>query len=96
MTTTLERLLESVFSGRKFESGHTQITDKQIFKVLARLPYSLSKSQRTAIYRALRNDISYIQGPPGTGKTMTANAVANKLNKKVANTFQQACSNCFS
>lgn len=76
MTTTLERLLESVFRGRKFESGHTPVTEEQIFRVLARLPYSLSKSQRTAIYRALRNDISYIQGPPGTGKSFTISALA--------------------
>jgi len=76
MTTTLERLLESVFSGKKFESGHTPVTEKQIFNVLTRLPYSLSKSQRTAIYRALKNDISYIQGPPGTGKSFTISALA--------------------
>lgn len=76
MTTTLERLLESVFSGRKFESEHTPVEEEEIFKVLARLPYSLSKSQRTAIYRALRNDISYIQGPPGTGKSFTISALA--------------------
>ena len=69
--TTLERLLESVFSGKKFESEQSQVPEEKIFRVLARLPYSLSKSQRTAIYRALRNDISYIQGPPGTGKSFT-------------------------
>lgn len=74
--TTLERLLDSVFSGKKFESGHTPISEEQIFNILARLPYSLSKSQRTAIYRALRNDISYIQGPPGTGKSFTISALA--------------------
>ena len=74
--TTLERLLESVFSGRKFESEHSPADEEKIFEVLARLPYSLSKSQRTAIYRALRNDISYIQGPPGTGKSFTISALA--------------------
>ncbi|MCT0219502.1 AAA family ATPase [Synechococcus sp. CS-1329] len=73
---TLERLLESVFSGKKFESEHPPVQEEQIFKVLARLPYSLSKSQRTAIYRALSNDISYIQGPPGTGKSFTISALA--------------------
>lgn len=73
---TLERLLESVFSGKKFESENPPVQEEQIFKVLARLPYSLSKSQRTAIYRALRNDISYIQGPPGTGKSFTISALA--------------------
>lgn len=74
--TTLERLLESVFSGKKFESEHTPVAEEQIFNALARLPYSLSKSQRTAIYRALRNDITYIQGPPGTGKSFTISALA--------------------
>ncbi|MCP9810183.1 AAA family ATPase [Cyanobium sp. HWJ4-Hawea] len=74
--TTLERLLESVFSGKKFDTKHNPISEEQIFKVLAKLPYSLSKSQRTAIYRALRNDISYIQGPPGTGKSFTISALA--------------------
>jgi hypothetical protein len=74
--TTLERLLESVFSGKKFESEHLQIPDERIFEILSRLPYSLSKSQRTAIYRGLRNDISYIQGPPGTGKSFTISALA--------------------
>jgi hypothetical protein len=74
--TTLERLLDSVFSGKKFESEQIQVDEENIFKILARLPYSLSKSQRTAIYRALRNDISYIQGPPGTGKSFTISALA--------------------
>ena len=74
--TTLERLLQSVFAGKKFESGHRQIEDDDIFSSLTRLPFSLSKSQRTAIYRALKNDISYIQGPPGTGKSFTISALA--------------------
>lgn len=74
--TTLERLLEAVFAGRKFDSYHEQLPEEIIFASLARLPYSLSKSQRTAIYRALRNDISYIQGPPGTGKSYTISALA--------------------
>jgi hypothetical protein len=90
---TLERLLESVFSGNKFESEHPPIDEEQIFKVLARLPYSLSKSQRTAIYRALRNDISYIQGPPGTGKSFTISALAiaaSELGLKVLVASQKA------
>lgn len=74
--TTLERLLESVFSGKKFDSEQSPVPEEKIFRVLARLPYSLSKSQRTAIYRALSNDISYIQGPPGTGKSFTISALA--------------------
>jgi len=74
--TTLERLLQAVFAGKQFESNHRQISDKEIFNELTRLPFSLSKSQKTAIYRALRNDISYIQGPPGTGKSFTISALA--------------------
>ena len=74
--TTLERLLQSVFADKKFESDHRQFEDKDIFSTLARLPFSLSKSQRTAIYRALKNDVSYIQGPPGTGKSFTISALA--------------------
>ena len=74
--TTLERLLQSVFAGKKFESGHRQIEDEDIFSALTRLPFSLSKSQKTAIYRSLKNDISYIQGPPGTGKSFTISALA--------------------
>ena len=74
--TTLERLLQSVFAGTKFQSSHHQIEDEHIFSVLTRLPFSLSKSQRTAIYRAFKNDISYIQGPPGTGKSFTISALA--------------------
>ena len=74
--TTLERLLQSVFAGKKFESGHPQIEDEDIFSALTRLPFSLSKSQKTAIYRSLKNDISYIQGPPGTGKSFTISALA--------------------
>ena len=71
MSTTLSRLLDSVFSGTKFVPQHTGIEENEIFEVLARLPFSLSKSQRTAIFRALRNDVSYIQGPPGTGKSLS-------------------------
>ena len=52
--TTVERLLQSVFAGKKFESGHHKIDDADIFSTLSRLPFSLSKSQRTAIYRALK------------------------------------------
>lgn len=74
--TTLERLLQAVFAGKQFESNHRQISDKEIFDELTRLPFSLSRSQKTAIYRALRNDISYIQGPPGTGKSFTISALA--------------------
>ena len=74
--TTLERLLQAVFAGKKFESNHIQIQDNDILTGLGNLPFSLSRSQRTAIYRALKNDISYIQGPPGTGKSFTISALA--------------------
>ncbi len=74
--TTLSRLLESVFSGQTFSHQNVNISSDQINDVLARLPFSLSKSQRTAIFRALQNDISYIQGPPGTGKSFTISALA--------------------
>ena len=74
--TTLSRLLESVFSGETFSSEQNQIKNDEINQILQRLPYSLSKSQRDAIFRALQNDISYIQGPPGTGKSFTISALA--------------------
>ena len=74
--TTLSRLLESVFSGSEFAPRHTNIKNDDINNVLERLPFSLSKSQRDAIFRALKNDISYIQGPPGTGKSFTISALA--------------------
>ena len=44
MSTTLSRLLDSVFSGTKFVPQHTGIEENEIFEVLARLPFSLSKS----------------------------------------------------
>ena len=74
--TTLDRVLAAVFSGEKFESSHPPIEEERIFECLGRLPYSVSKSQRGAIFRALRNDVSYIQGPPGTGKSFTISALA--------------------
>ena len=54
--TTLARLLESVFSGGEFSSKQNHIKNDQINLVLERLPFSLSKSQRDAIFRALQND----------------------------------------
>ncbi|NDC37178.1 MAG: hypothetical protein EBZ48_03900 [Proteobacteria bacterium] len=84
--TTLDRLLDAVFGGDKFESMHPEVDEEKIFDCLSRLPYSLSKSQRSAIYRALRNDVSYIQGPPGTGKSFTISALtiaASELGLKV-------------
>ena len=52
--TTLSRLLESVFSGETFSSEQNQIKNDEINQILQRLPYSLSKSQRDAIFRALQ------------------------------------------
>ena len=74
--TTLERMLQAVFGSSKFESGHPPIDEEKINQCLTRLPYSLSKSQRAAIFRKLSTDISYIQGPPGTGKSFTISALA--------------------
>jgi hypothetical protein len=74
--TTLDRLLGAVFAGKRFDSEHPAVEEGRIFECLSKLPYSLSKSQRSAIYRALRNDVSYIQGPPGTGKSFTISALA--------------------
>ena len=72
--TTLSRLLESVFSDGYFTSDKNKNSNEEINNVLERLPFSLSKSQKTAILRALQEDISYIQGPPGTGKSFTISA----------------------
>ena len=83
-TTTLERLLQAVFSGadkKNFESGHRQIPKDEIRECLLRTPYSLSKSQKQAIYTALGSEISYIQGPPGTGKSFTISALAIAASK---------------
>ena len=72
--TTLSRLLESVFLDGYFTSDKNKNSNEEINNVLERLPFSLSKSQKTAILRALQEDISYIQGPPGTGKSFTISA----------------------
>ena len=42
MSTTLSRLLDSVFSGTKFVPQHTGIKE-EIFDVLARLPFFFIK-----------------------------------------------------
>ncbi len=84
--TTLSRLLESVFSDGYFTSDKNKNSNEEINNVLERLPFSLSKSQKTAILRALQEDISYIQGPPGTGKSFTISALsiaARELGLKV-------------
>ncbi len=74
--STLNRLLDSVFSGDRFESNHKSIDQDKISQVISQLPFSLSQSQKDAIFKALQDDISYIQGPPGTGKSFTISALA--------------------
>jgi len=74
--STLNRLLDSVFSGDRFESKHKSIEHEKISQVISQLPFSLSQSQKDAIFKALQDDISYIQGPPGTGKSFTISALA--------------------
>ena len=74
--STLNRLLDSVFSGDRFESNHKSIDQQKISQVISQLPFSLSQSQKDAIFKAFEDDISYIQGPPGTGKSFTISALA--------------------
>jgi len=84
--STLNRLLDSVFSGKRFESKHNKVNDKKIAELISKLPFSLSQSQKDAIYKALNSDITYIQGPPGTGKSFTIAAlsiVASQLGLKI-------------
>ena len=45
--TTLSRLLESVFSDGYFTSDKNKNSNEEINNVLERLPFSLSKSQKT-------------------------------------------------
>lgn len=45
-------------------------------------PFGLNPSQKSAVEKALTNQISIIEGPPGTGKTQTIlNIIANALSK---------------
>ncbi|HEY3876800.1 MAG TPA: AAA domain-containing protein, partial [Candidatus Kapabacteria bacterium] len=39
------------------------------------VPFTLSSSQKAAIYNAWQSEVSYIQGPPGTGKSHTIAAL---------------------
>ena len=84
--TTLERLLEAVFSGERTDSPLLDIPDETICELIERLPYTLSQSQKTAVSRAINNEITYIQGPPGTGKSFTIAAtslLASQLGMRV-------------
>jgi superfamily I DNA and/or RNA helicase len=82
----LEKLFQGVLRNQPMEFANN-LTDRQkIDSALAYLPISLSQSQKSALYNAWQNEISYIQGPPGTGKSHTITAImvtAILLNKKV-------------
>ena len=83
--TTLNRLLESVFEGKRFESAHDPIPPEKIDKAIKQIPFTLSDAQKSSIFQAFSNDITYIQGPPGTGKSYTISALtilASKLGMK--------------
>ena len=74
--TTLNRLLESVFAGKRFESIHNSIPTEKVEKAIKEIPFTLSSAQKSSIYQAFTNDVTYIQGPPGTGKSYTISALA--------------------
>ena len=83
--TTLNRLLESVFEGKRFESAHDPVPPEKIDKAIKQIPFTLSDAQKSSIFQAFSNDITYIQGPPGTGKSYTISALtilASKLGMK--------------
>ena len=83
--TTLNRLLESVFEGKRFESAHDPIPPEKKDKAIKQIPFTLSDAQKSSIFQAFSNDITYIQGPPGTGKSYTISALtilASKLGMK--------------
>jgi len=53
-------------------------TGKQLNKAVTVYPFGFNLSQKTAIDKALENQLSIIEGPPGTGKTQTIlNIIAN-------------------
>ncbi|XP_065832420.1 3'-5' exoribonuclease HELZ2-like isoform X4 [Oscarella lobularis] len=60
-------VLGSSFSESSAPSRQASITD---------LPQSLNESQRSAVFRCLREKVTLIQGPPGTGKTVTGVHIA--------------------
>ena len=61
--TTLNRLLESVFAGKRFESIHNSIPTEKVEKAIKEIPFTLSSAQKSSIYQAFTNDVTYIQGP---------------------------------
>jgi len=73
--TTLNRLLESVFEGKRFESAHEPISPEKIERGIKQIPFTLSDAQKSSIFQAFSNDVTYIQGPPGTGKSYTISAL---------------------
>ncbi len=83
-------LLSKIFQGRLADQRApiqgTSIRDEEINSALDALPISLSQNQRQAVWRAWRQEVSYVQGPPGTGKSHTITAImlcALLLNKRV-------------
>ncbi len=74
--STLNRLLESVFEGKRFEQQHLPLSNEEIEKAIKEIPFTLSAAQKSSVFQALNNDITYIQGPPGTGKSYTISALA--------------------
>ena len=58
--TTLNRLLESVFEGKRFESAHEPISPEKIERAIKQIPFTLSEAQKSSIYQTFSNDITYI------------------------------------
>lgn len=70
------KILESSVLGKFLQDKLGRVKDKYTLV----FPFSTNISQRTAVKRAMEEDLSIIQGPPGTGKTETIrNIVANYL-----------------
>lgn len=62
------------YLGRKEKLAKYQLPHTVIY------PFGINASQKTAVERALMNQVSIIQGPPGTGKTQTIlNIISNLL-----------------
>ncbi len=63
----------AVYVGKKKQNTY-RMPERVIY------PFGCNESQKTAVEKALTNQISIIQGPPGTGKTQTIlNIIANLL-----------------
>ena len=59
--TTLNRLLESVFEGKRFESAHDPIPPEKIDKAIKQIPFTLSDAQKSSIFQAFSNHL-FLQG----------------------------------